>query len=334
MVRSGWTVIARGNLSTPFWSAESPDGLVTLGRANVPASDLGSSTRAEGTVSVPVSLVLASSGKAFFRAPKGWAILDVAASSSGVLLTEGPVHELGATALNATDWHLVSIPWFGKPRIDLSSAKRGGRTGITDLAVTGDYWGALVLYTPNTGRVPSAAFLAEGDYDRPQEMHIHYTAGGYLPTSLAFTPRGQAVVGALAYFGSGVGEVAFPSDAGVLAEWSGSGALVPGPGGVYAVTAHEVRRVESDKVGPVVARFPSTENIAWVAGSAATLVTVLERHGGGLRLWSLGTRPRGLDLAGISGLDGITVTGNGVSVVAISFARRGLVLEARGWPMA
>lgn len=326
-------MIARGNLSTPFWSAESPAGLVVLGRTTVAAANLGDGAHAEGTVSVPVSLVLESTGKAFFRAPKGWAILDIAASSSGVLLTEGPVRELGETALDATEWHLVSIPWFGRPRIEVSSAKRGGRTGITDLAVTGNNWGALILYTPAGGRVPSAAFLAVGEYDRPHEMHIHYTAGGYLPTSLAITPEGKVVVGALAYFGSGAGDVPFPSDAGVVAEWNGSGVLVPGPGGVYAVTAHEIRRVVSDTVGPVVARFPSDESVGWVAGSAGTLVAVLERHGGRMSAWILGLRPRGLDLAGVSGLDGITVTGDGVSVVTISFVRQGLVLEVHGWPM-
>ena len=330
---SPWVVVARGNLSTPFWSVESPDGLVTLGRESVAASRLGNSAHGEENVSVPVSLVLSRTHRSFYRVPPGWAILDIAASSSGVLLTEGPIQELGATAFKATVWHLVSLPWFGQPRIRLSSAKHGGRTGIADLAVTGEFWGALILYTPAGGRVPSAAFLAEGEFDRSAILHIHYTAGGYLPTSLALTAQGEAVVGALAYFGSGVGDVPFPHGANVLAEWTASGVLVPGPGGVYAVNRTSVRKILAQGASRLIITFPTAETVSWVAGSASSLVVVLDRRGGPSALWVMGRRPRGFSLAGITGMDGITVTANGVALVAIGFARDGLVLRARGWPM-
>jgi hypothetical protein len=327
----GWRVVARGNVAGPFWAAESPDGLVTLGHTAVPAWELGYT--GGGTVQVPTSVELVATGGVLFRVPPGWAILNVAASTDGVVLTEGPVSEVGESVLVAAVWHLVAIPWFGRARVAVSSAGHGAKSGVTDLAAAGEYFGATILYTPPGGRTPTATFLAEGRFDRPGAVSMHYTAGGYLPTTLALDVQGRAVVGSLAYFGTGGGDVPFPAGARVLAVWLHGGVLLPGPGGVYAVDAHAVERVEAHGRSATVRRFPAGETVAWAAGSESGLVVALTGQGGRIATWTLGGVPRGFGLAGAQGLEQITLTGNGAAAVALAFTRSGLELRVRGWPM-
>jgi hypothetical protein len=328
---AAWRVVASGNLATPFWAAESPDGLVTLGRVAVSTARLG--YRGSGSVQVPTSVVLAATGQVLYRAPAGWAILNVAASTDGVILTTGPYDEVGQSVLLSPVWNLVAIPWFGQARVVLRGASQGARSGVTDLAATGEFWGAMILYTPPGGSHPSATFLAEGRFLHLGSMRLHYTAGGYLPTTLALNAQGGVVVGSLASFGSGAGEVPFPADAGVYAVWLQSGVLVPGPGGVYAVTAHAVVEVLAHGASRTVKRVAAPWSIAYVAGSGSGLIAVLDGPHGRVATWSVGGVPDPSGLTAAGGLQGLNLTGNGLAAVTIGFDRQGLVLRARSWSM-
>lgn len=297
VVAAAPAIAAKGYVMAPYWAALTASGRVELAYSPVESSSLGTMGGPKGsTTQVPtgVRLVSAKGTRTVLTAPKGWAILQVAASESGVVAVAVPVAVLASTApVKAEPWQVLVSNLAGPAHVAWRFTPAGqAHEAAPAVAATGAHWVALTTGNPG-GTVPTESLLAEGGFAAGRVTTVEAKAS-LLPTGIAVEPNGAVGVFGLIAAGKTASLPRYPASAHVGVIWTGHGVLVPAPGGFLTIINGAVAKPESGGRSVLIGKIPKGDGVVSMSGDGRGVVFLLANRKGRLTTWAIGSVPKNL----------------------------------------
>jgi len=331
---SGWSaaagtaLAASGYVAPPYWAALTRAGLATPVYAKAPSAALGSSGGPPGTLTqVPVGVeVTAPNGTArvLLKAPKGWAVVGVAASSAGIAAVEAPLASLVPTAPLGLPWRVVVSSLTGPARMAYAYTGKGGRLyAMPSVAASAGHWAAVAVGTRGGHGL---SLLVTGAFGS-RAVASAQVAAGIAPTRVAVGARGEIALYGLQETGHGAAPPSFPASLHVVDLWTGPGTLVSAPGGFLTVEGAAVVKVQGDGSTVPVASLPVGDTVTALSGDGTGVVFVLKTSLGAVSAWAIGVAPR--SLADVASLHPTAVFLTSAGLVAVAAQRHGRAVTVR-----
>ncbi len=290
---------ATGYVTPPYWAAYTRDGVALLAYAKVASASLGTAGGPKGSqTEVPVGVRLVTAKGTTLRSlitvPKGDAVLSVAATEDGVVVTAGPLADVtGVGAPSARPWEVIVSDLGGGQGVAWRYTPGHAAEAPPALGASGQHW-AAITQAGSAKKALSQAVLAEGSFARPGSATIRTAATDMLPTAVAVEPNGDVGLYAIEFSGTRLHLPRFGAAAHVALIWTGHGVLVPAPGGFLTVEGNSVARPESGGRSLLLGKLPKDTAVVSLAGDGEAVVLLLSSRKGTFSTWAIGPAPKSL----------------------------------------
>ncbi len=298
----------------------------------MPSESLGTAGGPKGSetdVAVGVHLVTrqGGTGKGLVTLPKGEAVLAVAASETGLVVTAGPLVDLvPGTSASAHPWQLIVAGLDGRQRTVWSYRPGGTLEAPPAVAAAGGRW-AAVTQAARPKAPPTEAVLAEGSLAQSTRARPFTARSEMLPMAVAVAPDGKVALYDFEYAGASLRAPRFGPSAHVALVWTGHGTIVPAPGGFLAVEGTSVERPEAGGRSIPVGSLPKGTSVVSVSGDGQSVVLLLATRKHGLTTWAIGPAPKALDA--ILAIDPSALFLTSAGVVGVTLDVHGRIVTVR-----